>query len=211
MPAGAGRSRGSGATPPGRARPDPGARWATLRTGLGAAVVAALCWGTGAVVGFRGPAFAWIVHFLLMAWVSDALTAWRPSLRGSWFRVREWEPGLYRTLGIGGFAWLLRRSGWDRTLRRSFDGTRAGLAALEQDTRRSESGHLVVAAIGAGLVVVAAVDRAWDAVGWLAAAALLLHAHPVVLQRATRHRIARLRRRTAAADRSEQASARPPE
>jgi hypothetical protein len=56
----------------------------------------------------------------------------------------------------------------------------------------SETGHLVVGAVGTVLVLVAAALQAWDAAAWLLAVNVVLHAYPVMLQRFTRSRVRRL-------------------
>ena len=56
----------------------------------------------------------------------------------------------------------------------------------------SEVRHLAVGAVGTVMVLVAAIWRAWDAAAWLLAVNVVLHAWPVMLQRFTRSRVARL-------------------
>jgi hypothetical protein len=165
------------------------------RVGLGAAAVVAVAWVAGAAFGVRGPSFAWITHFAMMAWISDALRVAGPRLRSDWFRVRGWEPSTYRRLGVFRYMRLLRLVGWERLLRagRSFDGTRASLDAFERDTRLSELGHVILAVIGSAMVLVAAGYRAWDAFAWLLTANVVLHVYPALLQRAVRARIDRIR------------------
>ena len=177
-------------------------RWAAARLTGGALAVAGAAWVTGAVFGFRGPAFAWVTHCALMAWMSAVMTVTRPALRGGWFQVRAGEPAVYRRLGVVLFLRLLRRIGWERAQRgtRSFDGTRSALTGLERDTRRSELAHLVLAAIGTVLVAVAVAFAAWDAAAWLLAVNILLHGYPVLLQRWVRARVTRIARSVEAAD-----------
>ncbi|MEU4422543.1 hypothetical protein AB0F81_18085 [Actinoplanes sp. NPDC024001] len=162
----------------------------------GAAAVVAVTWAVGAVTGFGSFATAWTVHFAMMAWMSGLLDAARPGLRGDWFRVRAWEPGVYRRAGVWWYMRLLRAVGWERLNRagRRFDGTRESLPAFDLATRRSELAHLVLAAIGTVLVVVAVAFRSWGAAGWLAVLNVVLHCYPVLLQRAVRFRLQRLAR-----------------
>lgn len=89
---------------------------------------------------------------------------------------------------------LLRAAGWDRVVARvrGFDGTRAGLAALERHTRLSEASHLLGGAVAVALLAARA-DRPVRGALSAAGSAVLLHAHPVLLQRALRGRIAALR------------------
>jgi hypothetical protein len=102
---------------------------------------------------------------------------------------------VYRRLGAWCYLRLLRAIGWERLMRggRTFTGTRASLAALDRQTRASELGHLVVAALVTAVSAVAAGAGAWDAVAWLSGLTVLLHVYPVLLQRALRARVQRLR------------------
>ncbi|MEU8615633.1 hypothetical protein AB0C29_47400, partial [Actinoplanes sp. NPDC048791] len=161
----------------------------------GGADVAGVAWATGTAFGYRGPAFAWVLHFLLMGWSSGVLDAARPRLTSSYFRVRDWEPAGYRRLGAWWYLRLLRAIGWERLMRggRGFTGTRVSLAVLDRQTRSAECGHLVVAVVVTAVSVVAAAAGAWDAVAWLSGLTVLLHLFPVLLQRALRARIQRLR------------------
>ncbi len=167
----------------------------------GAAAVAGVAWAAGDALGLDSFAFAWVTHFLLMLWMSAILAALPPRLDGPWYRVRSWEPRWYRRLGVWHFMRLLRAVGWERAMRgrRAFDGTRASLAGLDRDTRGSECGHLVLAVVGVVLVMVVGAVRGWAAVTWLAVLTIVLHGYPVLLQRAMRHRVERLRRRLSVA------------
>ena len=161
----------------------------------GGAVVAGVAWATGTAFGYRGPAFAWVLHFVLMGWISGVLDAARPRLTSSYFRVRDREPAVYRRLGAWWYLRFLRAIGWERLMRggRGFTGTRESLAVLDRQTRSAECGHLVVAVVVTAVSVVAAAFGAWDAVAWLSGLTVLLHVFPVLLQRALRARIQRLR------------------
>jgi hypothetical protein len=177
-----------------------GTGWAII--GAGAVAVVGVAGATGAALGFGSFAFAWVVHFVLMLWMSAALRALQPRLAGPWYRVRSWEPRWYRRVGVWQFMRLLRVVGWERAMRerRAFDGSRSSLAGLHRDTRMSECGHVVLFVVGALLVVVAVAVRAWSAVAWLSILNVLLHGYPVLLQRAMRHRVERIRQRMPTAD-----------
>ena len=103
-----------------------------------------------------------------------------------WFRVPSGERVLHRMLGIGIFGWLLERSGWNRRVvapMRRFDGTKAGLPALE----RSALGGII--AHGACFAVHLLFSAAAFLSGYsLSALSILLpgvalHLYPVLLQR----------------------------
>jgi hypothetical protein len=157
----------------------------------GAGLVVAVGLVTGEVLGWRGPAFAWVIHFALMAWASPSVTALWPDPRGRLLRVRPWEPALYRRIGAGWYGGVLRAVGWERLMasQRAFDGSRASLPALERQTRTAEVAHALLAVVGWVLVVVAAALTTWDAAGWLAAANIMFHCYPIMLQRMLRARL----------------------
>lgn len=161
---------------------------------VGALVVVGIASAAGTAFGYRTLIFAWVLHFVLMAWISGVVDTARPQLRASWFRVRAWEPSLHRRLGAWWYMRLLRLVGWERMTRRTgaFDGTRASLAAFDRQTRQSEFGHLIIAVLVTALSVVAAAAGAWDAAGWLSGLTVVLHVYPVLLQRAVRGRLQRL-------------------
>jgi hypothetical protein len=167
---------------------------AVLLVIAGAGAVVAVGWATGEVLGYRGPAFAWVVHFALMAWGAPSVAALWPDPRGRFLRVRRWEPAVYRRLGAGWYGRGLRAVGWERLMsaHRVFDGTRASLPALERQARRAEAAHTLLALVGWALVAVAAAFTAWDAVGWLTAANFVFHCYPIMLQRMLRARLAAL-------------------
>jgi hypothetical protein len=161
----------------------------------GAGAVAAVAWLIGALLGFDSFAFAWTVHFMMMAWMAAALDVLQPCLASSWYRVRRWEPPIYRRLGVWQFMRLLRRIGWERAMRgkQPFDGSRSALPALERRTRLSEFGHTILAVAGTVLALVAAAVGAWQSFVWFLVLNVVLHGYPVLLQRALRHRLQRIR------------------
>lgn len=156
----------------------------------------AVAWVTGVLLGFRGFGFAWVLHFAMMAWMAASVDAAQPALRSSWFRVRDWESPIYRRLGVWWSMRLLRRIGWERIMRgaRPFAGTRESLTTLDRATQMSEFGHSILAIFGTVLAATAVGVRAFDAAAWLFGLTVLLHAYPILLQRAVRSRIQRVRR-----------------
>jgi hypothetical protein len=103
-----------------------------------------------------------------------------------WFRVPAGERVLHRVLGVGIFAWLLERSGWNRRVvapLRRFDGTRARLLSLE----RSALGGIIAhgACFAVHLLVSAAAlfaGHPWGAL-WILLPGVAMHVYPVLLQR----------------------------
>lgn len=146
--------------------------------------------------GFGTLAWAWGLHLLLMLWMLAVEARVFLPYEGGWYRVRSWEPRLYRRLGVLGFMRLLRRVGWERANRQAkkFDGTRTSFSAYERGTRSSEFNHAVLGLVGFGLFGGAVALRAWDTAAWLLAVNMVLHVYPVMLQRTMRARIQGLMR-----------------
>ncbi|MFB9994440.1 hypothetical protein ACFFLM_21015 [Deinococcus oregonensis] len=163
----------------------------TLRGLLG---VVAVGWLVARGVGVQGPLFAVAVHIALMRWALFVLRVVRPPLRGDWFRVRHWEVGIYRALGVMRYRQLLRWVGWERFRRsaQGFSGQRASLVTYERATREAEFSHVLLAGIGFGLMLAAAALGRWNAAAWLLATNLFFQVYPVLLQRTMRARLQRL-------------------
>jgi hypothetical protein len=161
---------------------------------LGLMVIALLSHLAGRWFGYGTFAWAWFVHFLLMIWMLAVEDVARLPYDGDWYRVRSWEPGLYRALGVFGFMRLLRLVGWERANRKAkkFDGTRASLPAYERATRSSEFNHAVLAVVGVWMTATALAFGAWDCAAWLLGVNVFLHVYPVMLQRTMRARVQRL-------------------
>jgi hypothetical protein len=107
-------------------------------------------------------------------------------LPAGWFYVPAGERVLHRMLGVGVFAWLLDRSGWNRHVAlpmRGFNGARAALGALELSVRGSASAHgacFVVHMVFAALALFT--GHPWGAL-WILAPGVIVHLYPVLLQR----------------------------
>lgn len=123
------------------------------------------------------------VHTLATAAAGVLLRLLRPPLRARWFRVGPGERRWHRRAGVAGYRRALRAIGWEHVIGRvrGFDGTRAGLPGLDRHTRLSEASHLLGGA--AALLVLGADGRG-------IVLAVAVHAHPVLLQRSLRGRIA---------------------
>ncbi len=152
------------------------------------------CRAAAAVLGVRGPAFAWVTSWTLMGWVAVAVRTARPPLRSPWFAVGEREARAHRRLGVRAYGRALRAISWEAVLaaQRPFDGTRASLVAAEHATREAELAHLVGGGASAAVVAGTAAAGAWRTAGWWATTALLLHAYPVLSQRLVRRRLQRV-------------------
>ena len=103
-----------------------------------------------------------------------------------WFRVPASERVLHRMLGVGVFAWMLERSGYNRRVvrpLRRFDGTRADLATLELSSLGGIIAHGVCFAIHSLLAAAALfTGHKWGAL-WILLPGVALHLYPVLLQR----------------------------
>ncbi|THF68724.1 hypothetical protein E7T06_15275 [Deinococcus sp. Arct2-2] len=156
--------------------------------------VAGVGWLAARVFGLQGPLFAVAVHIALMRWALFVLKTVRPQLRSGWFRVRDWEAGVYRGLGVMRYMGLLRTVGWERFRRsaQGFSGVRASLGTYERATREAEFSHVLLAGIGFGLVLGAAALGQWNTAAWLLGANLFFQVYPVLLQRTMRARLQRL-------------------
>lgn len=166
--------------------------WARVALGLALALGGAGV--VGRVAGRGGPLYAVATHALLMRWGLYVLRAVPHRPPGGWFQVRPWEAPLYRRLGVLEYRRLLRWAGWERYRRGAtgFTGRRDSLAAYAAASREAEFSHLLLAAIGAGLVGRALRRRAWREAGWLLACNVFFQVYPVLLQRTMRARIAPL-------------------
>ena len=126
------------------------------------------------------------VHTAATLGAGAVLRLLRPRLDGPWFRVRPGERTWHRRAGVDGYRRALRAVRWEAVVARvrGFDGRRSGLPGLDRHTRLSEASHLLGGT--AALLLLGADGRG-------ALLAVALHAHPVLLQRALRARIATVR------------------
>lgn len=168
---------------------------ARLLITVAAAAVIAAAWVFISPSGFI---FAWVTHFILMAWAASVLG---PGVRVpdyAWLLVRRWEPKLYAALGVRLFGRMLDAVGWNRIIakERGFDGTRQGLDELDQHTRRSEIGHILCWFATVFLAVGALLAGSWVGAVWLLGLGVPLHLYPVLLQRVLRARLQALPQRS---------------
>ncbi|PPH88943.1 hypothetical protein [Rathayibacter sp. AY1D3] len=164
-----------------------------VRTLVLTAVAAALLAAAWHAIGPSRPVFAAVAQMVLTGWAALTFGARTRPLEQSWFDVGRREPTVLRALGVGVFGRLLDVVGWNRlvTRERGFDGTRAGLAALDQHTRRSEAVHVACTAVGAALALAATVTGATGGAAWLLGSTIAVQLYPALLQRLVRVRIQR--------------------
>lgn len=158
-----------------------------LATVVAGGMVAA-AWAFISPTGF---VFAWVTHFILMAWASVIVAPGIEIPDYRWLRVRSWEPPIYVALGTRLFGKLLDIIGWNRMIskERGFDTTRQGLGELDQHTRRSEISHTICLLITVVLAFCVLAAGSWTGSLWLLGLGIPLHLYPAFLQRILRARI----------------------
>jgi hypothetical protein len=137
-----------------------------------------------------------------MHWVSGVLiitlaSVMRPSLPEGWHHLKRWESegSIYRRLGIEHYKRALLASPFGPNAFLTFQGRRSQLPELEQFTRNAEMGHLILLVVSAGVTAVAVLNGHWRTALFLTAVNVPWNVYPVLLQRYTRSRLARIRRR----------------
>ncbi|WP_162875613.1 hypothetical protein [Sphingomonas crusticola] len=152
-----------------------------------------------------GPASPWYAAGVAMGTFSLGPAIAAPIARHAprrWFRVAAGERPLHRLLGIGLFERLLEASGWNRRVARpmrGFSGRRGGLDALAWGLRANMGAHAACFAIHLALAALALLGRHGLAGAlWMLVPGVVLHAYPVLLQRAILLRLQPLLGRIAA-------------
>lgn len=115
-----------------------------------------------------------------------------------WFRVPGGEQTLHRALGVTAFGRVLQRSGWNRAIAdpmRDFDGTRAGLPALDRSLRGNVCAHGVCFLVHVSLAVLTVATGHLSGALWILLPGIMIHFYPVMLQRSIALRLQRLRDR----------------
>jgi hypothetical protein len=136
------------------------------------------------------PAYALLValwtFFLTPGVAIPAVVLVTRFLPRNWFRVPAREQVLHCLLGVGTFARLLERSGWNRRVvapLRRFDGTKAGLRSLERSALGGIIAHGACFALHLLLAVAALItEHPWGAL-WILLPGVVPHLYPVLLQR----------------------------
>lgn len=151
-----------------------------------------------------GPANPW--YALMVAWATCSLEPALPAFSlirrvpRQWLRVPAGERVLHRLFGVGIFGRLLEDSGWNRFIRplRAFSGKKAGLPSLEQHAQAGAVAHGICFAIHVLLAALALFGRhTWKGALWMLLPAVVVHLHPVLLQRSMLLRLQPLLDKTA--------------
>jgi hypothetical protein len=156
------------------------------------------------LLGIRSPAFAFTMHFVLMAGAVYVDKLLAPRLDSPRFEVSARELRLYRRLGVVAFMRILQRIGWHRAMRDPtvFDGTRRTLSSYERATRHGENAHAWLFVIALAPTAWALAHGWWDAAFWIFSMSVAFHLYPVMLQRTQRARLLELLRRRKASPRT---------
>jgi len=120
-----------------------------------------------------------------------------PSLPDRWLRLRRWEAdgSIYRRLGIDRYRKALLASPCGPNAFLEFQGRRSQLSGLEQFTRNAEMGHLTLLIVSTVVTAIAWRTGYWRTALFLAIVNVPWNVYPVLLQRYTRSRLTRIRRR----------------
>jgi len=143
------------------------------------------------------PLWAAAIHWVSGVLIITLAGMLPPALPDTWLRLRRWEAdgSIYRRLGIDGYRKVLLASPSGPNVFLKFQGRRSQIPDLEQFTKNAEMGHLTLLVVS---IVVTAI--AWRTGYWRTALFLTMvnvpwNVYPVMLQRYTRSRLRRIRRR----------------
>ena len=160
------------------------------------AVGGLLTWAVGAF-GFRSPITAFLVNWLVMAWMAMSALSIRLLMPGRYYDIKACESSgrIYTHLGVRFLKKLVRRgplSIFSRTLRLPKDNSTAALQQLDHAMRRAEAIH-AYSFLAMWLFICYSVLRNWsDAAGWLFLFNSMVNGYPIMLQRYNRIRLQKL-------------------
>ena len=162
--------------------------------------VALLIGFVGSKFGYRSPAFALFLNWMVMSWwaILGGTLKWSLPLSPHYFNIRGWESTgrVYRLLGIGLFKRLLVRgplAALNPAIRSQ--GGRRSLSELTEKMCEAEAGHVLIFVVMLLFVFSAALQGWWGSVFWLLLFNMLLNLYPIMLQRYNRARIERILQR----------------
>lgn len=141
-------------------------------------------------------AYAIILNFLLMIWMSILETLLMPELKSSYFNSFhiEMEGKIYEYIGVHLFRKLLVLSGWEKS-RKKENPIRRSLILLEYyeyRTRTSEFGHSIIAIIILLISIYVCMVYSYKDVIWLTVFNIFLNIYPITIQRYNRPRVRRV-------------------
>lgn len=140
--------------------------------------------------------FAWVLNFLLMLGAEYLIQTFPPDLNRKYYLPKPWEQEgrIYRMLGVNLYRRLLVLIGWER-LHKAGSPVKKKLGTLrhlEQNTRKSELGHLIIFLIVLMVSFYVAVNNGFEKAKWLLILNIFLNAYPILVQRYNRPRLLRL-------------------
>ncbi|MFN8444988.1 MAG: hypothetical protein U0175_29650 [Caldilineaceae bacterium] len=158
--------------------------------------IALLYWVLQALA-WRSPLFAFLVNWLVMAWVATSSEVIHVAFAPSYYAIKPFEESgqLYERLGVRVFKRLMRRGPlaiFSLNLRLPPEKSIPALRALESNMRNAETLHVLIFLILFLFIGYALVQGWLDAVGWLLLFNCLLNVYPVMLQRYNRIRLQEL-------------------
>ena len=137
--------------------------------------------------------YAWALNFMLMLGVQYFIDALRFRLNSSYFDPKPWEHNgkMYRYFGVNVFRKLLVLIGWERLHKAESPVLKKleALKHLEQNTRKSELGHLIIFIIVFIVNLVVGIKYGFGQSIWLLVLNILLNAYPMAVQRYNRPRL----------------------
>ncbi|MBU3180198.1 glycosyl-4,4'-diaponeurosporenoate acyltransferase CrtO family protein [Clostridium psychrophilum] len=148
------------------------------------------------LISMSSLAYAIILNFLLMIWMSIVETLLIPELKSSYFNSQpiEMEGKIYKYIGVNFFRKLLVLSGWERS-REKENPIRKSLIPLEYyeyRTRTSEFGHTIIAIIILIISIYVCMEHSFKNIIWLTFFNIFLNIYPITLQRYNRPRVLRV-------------------
>ena len=147
--------------------------------------------------GFRSPIFAFLLNWLVMAWIAIVGQVIHLSFPSAYYDIRPFEQAgqVYERVGIRLFKKLVRRGPFtifSPTLRFPPEKTASALRKLESEMRKAETGHTLIFIL-MWLFVGYAVLNGWlDAVVWILFFNILINGYPIMLQRYNRIKVEEL-------------------
>jgi hypothetical protein len=165
-------------------------------TAATAALVYLAGWSAEAF-GVRGPVFAFLANWIVMAWGAITGQVWEFWLPAGYYRLRAYESDgrVYEFLGVGWFKKLVRRGPLTvfaptlRTQSKISALSRVELTNLQREMCKTETGHLMIGVIVILMAGYTLLKGWWETAGWLLVFNILINVYPVMLQRYNRARL----------------------
>ena len=159
-----------------------------------AVVTAVITWALRSY-GFRSVPFAVLANFLLLDWVAVISSALGEKVRfylpQKYYAMKRFEKDgrIYEFIGVRYFKRLVAKGPLAMLASIRFQGKRALLDHLYQETLWGEAVHLVMFLIILGLALYSLLRRWYDVVTYLMVCNTVVNFYPVILQRYNRFRI----------------------